>query len=456
MAQGWNETGEKVFLFGRWQSKLLVTYAQSNFDMRALMVLVFWVLTGMAGLHAQKVVSITINGTINPVVAEYIASGVQKAEGENAACLLINLNTPGGLLNSTRDIVSSLLNARVPIVVYVTPAGAHAGSAGVFITLAAHVAAMAPGTNIGAAHPVNLQGGMDSIMNEKSTNDAVAFIRSIAEKRGRNMDWAEDAIRMSVSLTENDAVKKNVVNLVAEDEADLLKQINGWEVMVDTNLVVLQTANAESVRVDMGWVQKLLNYISDPNIAYILMLLGIYGLIFEFYSPGIGFPGVVGAICLILAFYAMQTLPVNVAGLALIALAIVLFILEITSPTHGILGVGGVISLFLGSVMLIKEGPSFEWAQISLGVIIPAVLVSALFFLTVVGIGLKAQRRKVTTGMEGFMGTRGKALTNLCPNGSVMVQGEIWSAVAKAGDIEKDSGVIVVGAQGLRLTVEKV
>ncbi len=424
--------------------------------MRIFFFLLFSVLIGGISLRAQKIVSISIDGAINPVVAEYIASGVQKAEDEKAACLLINLNTPGGLLKSTRSIVSSMLDAKVPVIVYVTPSGAHAGSAGVFITLAAHVAAMAPGTNIGAAHPVNLQGGMDSIMNEKSTNDAVAFIRSIAEKRGRNVDWAEQSVRMSVALAENEAVKKNVVNLVAENEADLLKQINGWEVLVDSNVVLLHTAGAEMVRVEMGWVQKLLNYISDPNIAYILMLLGMYGLIFEFYSPGIGLPGVVGAISLILAFYAMQTLPVNVAGLALIALAIVLFILEITSPTHGILGIGAVVSLFLGSLMLIKEGPSFEWARISLGVIIPAVILSALFFLAVVGIGLKAQRRKVTTGMEALIGSTGKALSDLNPMGNIMVQGEIWSAVAKDGIIEKGSEVRVVESHGLKLTVELI
>ncbi len=270
------------------------------------------------------------------------------------------------------------------------------------------------------------------------------------------MDWAEDAVRMSVALAENEAVKKNVVNLIAEDEADLFKQINGWEVMVDTTVVALQTADAEITRVEMTWVQKLLNYISDPNIAYILMLLGIYGLIFEFYSPGIGFPGVVGGISLILAFYAMQTLPVNVAGLALIALAIVLFILELSTPTNGILGIGAVVSLLLGSLMLIKSGPDFEWAKISLGVIIPAVIGSALFFLAVAGIGLQAQRRKVTTGKEGMIGATGKALSDLNPTGNVQVMGEIWSAQAKEGLIEKGSEVQVLETHGLKLTVEKI
>lgn len=406
--------------------------------------------------YSQKILRLKVDGAINPVVAEYIQEGIEKAENENAACLLINLNTPGGLLKSTRMIVSDMLDATIPVVVYVTPSGAHAGSAGVFITMAAHVAAMAPGTNIGAAHPVNLQGSMDSIMGEKTTNDAAAFIRSIAEKRGRNPDWAEEAVRLSVALAETEAVKKNVVNLIAENEQDLLKQINGWDVLVEAKVTTLKTAGVQTEDIPMTWVQKILNYISDPNVAYILMLLGLYGLIFEFYSPGIGFPGVVGGISLILAFYAMQTLPVNIAGLALIGLAIVLFILEVYSPTHGILGIGGVVSLFLGSIMLIKSGPSFEWARISLGVVIPAVIISALFFLALVAFGLRAQRNKVSTGVEGLLGDTGKALTDLNPTGNILVQGEIWKAQAKGGFVEKDSEVKVLEVHGLTLTVDNL
>ena len=407
-------------------------------------------------LFSQKILSLKIDGAINPVVAEYIQEGIAKAEDEKASCLLINLNTPGGLLKSTRMIVSEMLDAKIPVVVYVTPSGAHAGSAGVFITMAAHVAAMAPGTNIGAAHPVNLQGGMDSIMGEKTTNDAAAFIRSIAEKRGRNPEWAEEAVRFSVALAETEAVKKNVVNLIAENEEDLFKQIHGWEVVVDTSVITLATAGVQTESIPMTWVQKLLNYISDPNVAYILMLLGLYGLIFEFYSPGIGFPGVVGGISLILSFYAMQTLPVNIAGLALIVLAIVLFILEVYAPTHGILGIGGVVSLFLGSIMLIKSGPSFEWARISLGVIVPAVIITALFFLVLVAFGLRAQRNKVSTGVEGLLGETGKTLADLNPTGNVLVQGEIWLAKAKEGFVEKGCEVKVIEIHGLKLTVEKL
>jgi membrane-bound serine protease (ClpP class) len=405
--------------------------------------------------NAQKVISIKVEGAINPVVADYIKAGIQKATDEKAECLIIHLNTPGGLLKSTRMIVSGMLEANVPIVVYVSPSGAHAGSAGVFITMAAHIAAMAPGTNIGSAHPVNLQGGMDSIMSEKTTNDAAAFIRSIAEERGRNMEWGEEAVRFSVALAETEAVKKNVVDLIAEDENDLLKQLNGWIVKLDNEEKTLNTETAVTEVFAMTWVQKLLNYVSDPNIAYILMLLGLYGLIFEFYNPGVGFPGVIGGISLILAFYAMHTLPINIAGLALIGLAIVLFILELSTPTNGILGIGAVVSLFLGSIMLIKPGTDFEWAKISLGVIIPSVIVTALFFLTIIGIGIRAQKVKVSTGIEGLIGDTGKSLTELNPTGNVFVQGEIWQAKSEIGFIDKDMPVRVKAISGLVLTVEQ-
>jgi len=419
-----------------------------------IMYLVFF--TFGFSLHAQKVITLSIDGAINPVVADYVAQGIKKAENEKAVCLLINLNTPGGLLKSTRVIVSSMLEAKVPIVVYVSPSGAHAGSAGVFITLAAHIAAMAPGTNLGSAHPVNLQGGMDSIMGEKTTNDAAAFIRSIAEKRGRNMKWAEEAVRFSVALAETEAVKQNVVNLIAGSEKELIKQLNGWTVPMDSTEITLNTTGAASVPFEMTWVEKLLNYISDPNVAYVLMLLGIYGLIFEFYTPGIGVPGVVGGISLILAFYAMHTLPINVAGLALIALAIVLFVLELFTPTHGILSIGAVIALFLGSIMLIKPGPHFEWASVSLKVIIPAVITSALFFLTIVGFGLRAQRRKVSTGIDSLVGQIGQAITDLSPAGDVWINGERWQAISTEGFVTKGQKVNIIAVSGLKLSVKPV
>jgi len=413
------------------------------------------VLSGIS-VGAQQVVRIAINGSINPVVADYVKEGIAEAELKKASCLLINLNTPGGLLTSTRSIVGSMMKSKVPVVVYVTPEGAHAGSAGVFITLAAHVAAMAPGTNLGSAHPVSMNGGMDSIMGEKVTNDAAAFIRSIAEKRGRNIDWAEDAVRYSVSLAETEAVKKNVVNLVANNEKELLQAIHGQVITLENREVVLNTATATVEDVSMSWIQKILNYVSDPNIAYVLMLLGIYGLIFEFYNPGIGLPGVVGGISLILAFYAMNTLPINVAGLALIILAIVLFILELTTPTNGILSIGAVVSLALGSMMLIKPGTEFQWAKISLGVIIPSIIITAVFFLFILGYGLKAQRNKNASGVDTLLDETGEALSNIDPTGSVRIQGEIWKAESVAGPILKGAKIKVRQIKGLLLIIEPI
>ena len=414
-------------------------------------LLVFVLLPGFS----QKIVTLTVDGAINSVVADYIKEGIHKATNEKAACLIINLNTPGGLLKSTRVIVGEMLDAKIPVVVFVSPSGSHAGSAGVFITMAAHVAAMAPGTNIGSAHPVGLQGSMDSILSQKTTNDAAAFIRSIAEDRGRNANWGEEAVRYSVALAETEALKKNVVDLIAENEQDLLRQLHGWVVKMEDDERVLNTQHATTEPYNMNWIQKLLNYISDPNISYILLLLGIYGLIFEFYNPGIGLPGVVGGISLLLAFYAMNSLPINITGLALIVLGIVLFILEINTPTNGILGIGAVVSLFLGSIMLIKPGADFEWAKISLHVIIPAVALTALFFLVILAYGLRAQKNKVSTGVEGLVGEIGKSLTELNPTGNVFIQGEIWRAKTESGFIAKEKSVKVKSISGLELTVEE-
>lgn len=268
------------------------------------------------------------------------------------------------------------------------------------------------------------------------------------------MQWAEEAVRFSVALAETEAVKQNVVNLVAGSEKELIKQLHGWTVPMDSTEITLNTTGAASVPFEMTWVQKLLNYISDPNVAYVLMLLGIYGLFFEFSTPGVGVPGVVGGISLILAFYAMHTLPINIAGIALIALALTLFVFDLFAPTHGILTIGGIVSLFLGSVMLIKPGVNFEWAKISLSVIIPAVLFTALFFLTVVGIGLRAQKRRVSTGMEALLGETGEALSDLNPAGTVWVQGERWQAESMAGTIVKGKKVRIMAIHGLKLSVK--
>ena len=406
--------------------------------------------------NTQTVISIKIDGSINPASADFIHNAIEKASREKAECIIIHLNTPGGLLKSTRVIVSDILESPVPVVVYVSPGGAHAGSAGVFITLAAHIAAMAPGTNIGAAHPVALQSQMDSTMNEKATNDAAAFIRTIAEKRHRNIEWAENAVRKSFSYSEAEALEDSAIDLIAKDETELLAKIDGKVVELSSGAKTLHTANATVKEQKMSVWEKLLDIISDPNIAYILFLLGMYGLIFELYNPGSILPGIVGVIALILALYSMHTLPINYAGLALIIFAIILFLLEIKIVSHGLLAIGGVISLFLGSMMLIKSNSSLEMVKISRGVIIGATIVSALFFVFVVGFGIRAQRRKVVTGIEGLVGNIGEVIESLSPLGIVRVQGEIWNAESIAGTIDKGEKVRIIEMKNLKLFVEKI
>jgi membrane-bound serine protease (ClpP class) len=403
-------------------------------------------------VSAQKVIAITVDGTINPASAGFINRNINKAEKERAQCLVIQLNTPGGLMKSTRVIVAHIMESSVPVVVYVSPGGAQAGSAGVFVTMSAHIAAMAPGTNIGAAHPVS-QGTMDATMNEKITNDAVAFIRTIAEKRNRNAGWAEDAVRKSVSITSSDALQDKVIDLVATHIEDLLQQIDGRTIELSRGNATLQTAHAQIETSEMSFAEKILDIISDPNIGYILMMLGFYGVLFELYNPGSILPGIIGVIGLILAFYSMHTLPVNYAGLALIIFGIVLFLLEIKITSYGMLTIGGMVSLFLGSMMLLKPDSGFEFIQISRTVIIGTTLVSALFFLFVIGLGIRAQRARPTTGMEGFIGETGIALDTLAPSGNVRVHGEIWQAESGSGIIEQGEKVQVISMKNFKLLV---
>jgi membrane-bound serine protease (ClpP class) len=405
-------------------------------------------------LSAQRVVVIKIDGAINPVSASFIHNGIEKASREKAACLVIQLNTPGGLLESTRAIVSDILMSPVPVVVHVSPSGAHAGSAGVFITLAAHIAAMAPGTNIGAAHPVNLVGKADSVMNIKATNDAAAFIRSIAEKRKRNLEWSENAVRNSLSITENEALKKNVIDYIAPDENALLNQIDGRNVELSSGKVILHTKGAKIQYVEMSTSEKLLNFISNPDIAYLLLMLGMIGIYFELFNPGAVLPGVVGVISLILAFYAMNTLPVNYAGLMLIIFSLVLFLLEIKVVSHGVLAIGGVVSLFLGSVMLFKSSSSLDMIKISTGIIISVTVLSTAFFLCVISLGLRAQRLKTVTGINILLGQTGETLSQLDPQGQLQVNGEVWTAESTQGKINKGELVKVIKVKGLTLFVE--
>lgn len=425
-------------------------------NLSMFLLLVFLMLLVSPAADSQSVYTIKIDGSINPAAAAFLQSSIEHATNRGAICLIVQLNTPGGLLKSTRVMVSEILESKIPVVVYVSPAGSQSASAGVFISLAAHVSAMAPGTNIGAAHPVTLQGGQDTTMIEKATNDAAAFVRSIAEKRHRNVAWAEEAVRRSLSITETEALKNNVIDLVARNLDSLLLQLDGWKVETAAGPRTLLTKGASLEEGEMGFTERLLDVLSDPNIAYILMLLGIYGLLFELYNPGSILPGVVGGISLILAFYSMHTLPINFAGLALILFGIILFIADIKVVSHGLLSVGGVISLVLGSLMLIRSESALEFVQLSFSVILTCAALSLLFFMFLIGIGIKALRSQPSTGKEGLIGELGEAYTALDPTGSVRVHGELWNAVSVAGTIPQKSKVRVVRLDNLTLDVEKV
>ena len=402
------------------------------------------------------VYTIEVDGIINPATAKFIIDSIDEATQQGAQCLIIQLDTPGGLMESMRIIVKKELASTIPIIVYVAPGGARAASAGVFVTMAANIAVMAPGTHIGAAHPVTLGGGEgkeSKTMTEKIVNDTVASIKNIAKTRGRNVDWAEKAVVKSVSITDEEAVKLNVIDFIAPDIPTLLAKIDGRVVKLDGVTRTLQTKGVQPRPIQMSWRDRLLEIISNPTIAYILLMLGIYGIFFELSSPGAILPGVVGGIFLILAFYALQMLPVNYAGLALIFFGIILFIAEIKVVSHGLLAVGGVISLFLGSMMLFRS--PVEYMRVSLSVIIPAVLVSAAFFIFAVTRAINARLKKPTTGMEGLIGEVGIASTSLAPEGKVSIHGEFWNATSD-GNIEKGEKVQVIGVTNLRLRVKKI
>ncbi len=419
-------------------------------------VLLLLIVSIQYSFTAEKSIHVlTVNGSINPTTYDYLKHGIEYAKNKNAQAVIIEMNTPGGLLQATRDIVSVFLSSKIPIIVYVSPKGSRAASAGVFITMASHIAVMAPGTNIGAAHPVSSQGEMDSVMSGKVTNDAAAFIRTISEKRDRNVEWAEDAVRHSVSLTETEALEKNVIDLIAPNRSELLTMLDGKKIVIENDTTILATTNVVIEEHEMNWQYNILNLLSDPNISYILFLIGMYGLFFELYNPGAIFPGIAGAIAMILALYSMQTLPLNYAGLSLIVVGIILFLLEIKITSYGLLSVGGAVALFFGSIMLYQNGEPMEFVEVSLTVVIPFVIATALFFVFVVGAGLKAQNRKVETGEQGMVGAQGIAITVLNPTGQVRVQGELWGAESVDGIIGKDSKIIVTEIHGLLLKVKK-
>jgi len=410
-----------------------------------------WVFPSLLTADSGEALLITVNGPITPVKLRYISQNLKRAEQEQAPMLIIELDTPGGLMQSTWDIDKKILSSAVPVVVYIAPTGGRAASAGVYITYAAHVAAMAPSTNIGSAHPVTM-GKQDTstVMLDKITNDAVAHIKGLAATRGRNAQWAEQAVRESVSIYADEALKKGVINFIAADRSELLKKLDGREVTVMNSKKTIETQGVTLKFVAMDWQDRILDKISDPNITYLLFLAGIAGIFFELKTPGAIFPGALGGISLILAFFSMQVLPINAAGVLLVLLGILFFILELHITSFGLLTIGGVVSMILGSMMLFKS-PELS---VSLGIIIPAVLGTALFFLIAVGLGLKAQRKKVATGLEGLVGEEGEVARKLGDRYQVRIHGEIWNATSGT-TLKKGDNIVVVRVSGMQLEVEK-
>ena len=416
--------------------------------------LAIWTILSVGISSAGPVYELRLEGAISPASAHFLIEGLERAEREGAECLVVELDTPGGLMESMRSMVKALLNSEVPVVAFVYPKGSRAASAGVFVTLAAHIAAMAPGTNIGAAHPVMLGGErMGKEMSEKVTNDAVAYIKAIAERRGRNQKWAEDAVRKSISSTPEEALKAGVIDVIAEDLEELLEKIDGRKVKLPSGEKVLHTKGAKIVEIRMSFRDKILQTLSNPNIAYILLILGFYGLIFELSNPGAILPGVIGGICIILAFYALQMLPVNYAGLLLILLGLGLLIADIKVPSYGLLTVGGIVSMTLGSLMLFRTPGSF--LSVSWPVILAAVITTAAFFIFAIGMAIKARLTKPVSGKEGLVGERGVARTPLEPSGMVLVHGELWQAKSDE-PVGEGEEVEVVAVEGLKLKVKKV
>ncbi|MCC6179900.1 MAG: nodulation protein NfeD [Chloroflexi bacterium] len=401
---------------------------------------------------------VSTQGAINPSLAQYLSRTIDQAERDRVAALVIALDTPGGLDTSMRQIIQRILASHVPVVVYVSPPGARAASAGVYVTYAAHVAAMAPNTTIGSATPVAMgqSGGeqtMSPEMRAKVTNDAVSYIKTLAERRGRNVAWAEQAVREAVNVTEREALDQGIVDVVASDVGDLLRQIDGRTVDTVDGQVTLSTASAPVEQQEMGLVDELLHAISDPTIAYLLLSLGTMGLFFELSNPGAILPGVVGGICVLLGVYALGALPVNYAGLFLMGFAFVLFAADLFAPSHGVLTLGGFVSFVLGSFLLFQVPGAGPWLHLSLWTIASVSLFIGVFFAVIVRLVARGQRGRVTTGREGLIGQIGQARTSLMPTGMVFVDGALWEATTDGEPIPAGAQVEVLAMDGLKLLV---
>lgn len=408
---------------------------------------------GVAASAEKKTIDfIELKGTIDPASSRYLLRHINESSQGRSHFIVVQLNTPGGLDISMRDIVERMLSSEVPIVVWVSPSGARAASAGVFITYAAHVAVMAPGTSIGAAHPVNLGGELDEVTSAKVTNDAAAYIRSIARQRGRNPDWAEKAVRESAALDAEEAARQNVVNFVAGSPRTLLEELDGRTVDVDGRQVRLSTQAVTLRFFKMGLLESILHAVVDPQIAYFLLLLGFLGLTFEIYNPGIGLAGVLGGVALILAFYALSILPTSWAGVALLLLAVGFFLADLHTGGLGIFTVGGVTALIAGSVLLFSGAD--EALRLPWGAVAAAVVGMLLFFISAMTAAIRARLSKPVSGAEGMIGTEGLARTDIAPDGQVMARGTLWRARTVGAAIPKGSKVKVRSVSGLMLMVE--
>jgi membrane-bound serine protease (ClpP class) len=428
--------------------------------LRFILLLCLAVLSAMALIgsavraDSSEIEILTVDGTIVPVVADYIDRGISRAEANESVVCIIELNTPGGLLNATEDIVQRILNAKVPVVVYVSPRGSWAASAGTFITLAAHVAVMAPGTSIGAAHPVSVGEEMPEEVSKKVTEYSSAWIRSIAETRGRDPEQAELAVSESKSFTASEAVEAKIIDFQADDLESLINQINGRKVTLASGKdVTIDTTDYILNQNEMNAIERFLHVISDPNIAYILLSLATIGLITEISNPGLIFPGVIGGLCLLLAFYALGVLNAYWAGVLLILLALGLFVAEVFTPTFGILTAGGIASLIIGSLVLFSHNSPAM--QVNRGLIAVVTILIAAFVVFIVGAVVRGQRRRAATGAEGLIGKVAVAKTLLAPKGTVLVDGERWMATVDSGKVEPGEEVTVTKVEGLKLVVTK-
>jgi membrane-bound serine protease (ClpP class) len=437
---------------------LFLKQIKNNLPIILLILLVLLILS-IKTTSAQPsfaIYTLNVEGTINPITAKYIVDGITDAKNNQAECIIIQLDTPGGLDNSMRQIIKEILGSSVPVIVYIAPQGARAASAGAFIALSANITAMAPGTNIGAAHPVAMgKGQIDEETKSKIVNDASAYIKSIAGRRNRNKDMAEKFVRESISITEQEALENNIIEFVSENLDELIFMIDDVKVTTTDGDKRLSPMGKEIIEYNMSITDSFLHILTDPNIAYILLFLGIYGILGEFSNPGALFPGIFGGICLILAFVSFQMIPINFAGIILIVAGLILFILEAYTPTFGILTLGGITSLTLGSFMLTKDMAPF--LQVSSGVIITMIIATGLFFIFAVTKGMKIQWKKPISGKEILIGMIGTARTDLSPDGQIFIHGEIWQATVFDGShIKKGEKIAIVSLEGLRLIVKKI